>query len=249
MSGGAPGFASRGSQASGSSLIPTPEQHQRAFQGTIKDTGITGRASQTTYNERTHDIAQQAKEMERVRQNLVRQGLVPAQEPTLPGAKASTPAGVVVPAPVAQELANQRELQERRAQFRQQAQRALTAPAETTGAKAANLGFTKRAVTGAALGGYSAMKAQELIDLYNQGNRDPELLAALAAATGSSAAAALPAMGPRTARLKGAGLLGALPMMGYDLYKSFSDKRKVLEMEEELKRRAGQLQEAVKGAP
>lgn len=82
-------------------LTPTQTQVERGLQGTTKDTGITGRASQTMYNERTHDIATGAKNQERVLQELTHQGVVTPEgilknELAL-GTKASTPTGVIAP--------------------------------------------------------------------------------------------------------------------------------------------------------
>lgn len=80
------------------SLAPTAEQQTRGIQGTIKDEGITGRASQTTYNERTAQIARQQEAQRRVLEQLQRQGLVdPAKAYQLTeGISGSTPSGVMV---------------------------------------------------------------------------------------------------------------------------------------------------------
>lgn len=118
-------------------------------------------------------------------------------------------------------------------------------PAEVTGAKAGQTGFTRRAIAGGVLGAYGTMSLNELMDRYNKGERDPELIKALMAA-GASGAAVLPAVGPKTARLKGAGMMAAVPLMGYDLYKAIADEEKRLKMENELQRRAGQIRDAVR---
>lgn len=80
------------------SLAPTAEQQTRGIQGTMKDEGITGRASQTTYNERTAQIARQQEAQRRVLEQLQRQGLVdPAKAYQLTeGISGSTPSGVMV---------------------------------------------------------------------------------------------------------------------------------------------------------
>jgi len=117
-------------------------------------------------------------------------------------------------------------------------------PAEVTGAKAGQTGFVRRGIAGGVLGAYGAMSLNELIDRYNKGDRDPELVKVLMAAT-ASGAAVLPAIGPKTSRLKGAGVMAAVPLMGYDLYKAFSDEEKRLRMEQELQRRAQQVKGAV----
>ena len=306
-------------QTGEASLLPTEAQHERGIQGTTKETGITGRASQTTYQERTHDIAEQAARMQQVRENLAKQGvLAGGAEPQIPdfvGGKASTPAGVLAPTGAVESLANQQELQQRMEQERTeqerlaqqqeierlkreqafakqsmgQAQSALTAgqrarqtrvnraqtavdtaqsradearlalaqgrenmptavervlrPAEVTGVKAGQmhgaLGGTGRLALGAGLGLYGTMSFNELVDRYNKGDRSPELMALLASSVGS-AAALTPAMGPKTARIKGAGLMTAVPLAGYDLYKLFSDADKRVRMEEELKKRIPQ---------
>jgi len=76
-----------------------------------------------------------------------------------------------------------------------------------------------------ALGGYQAISGasdlskipvKELIERWAAGDRSPELQQALidaanaAGRTGAGVAAAMPAMGPKTARIKGAGVLGTL---------------------------------------
>jgi hypothetical protein len=94
-----------------------------------------------------------------------------------------------------------------------------------------------------ALGGYEAatgantlanIPVQELIKRFNSGDRSPELLQALAQASGAIAqtvtggAAMLPAMGPKTARIKGAGTLGTL---GLGLYQGIQAVRGEAEKE------------------
>ena len=92
---------------------------------------------------------------------------------------------------------------------------------------------------GAGLGLYGTLSFNELVDRYNKGDRSPELLSLLASSVGS-AAALTPAMGPKTARIKGAGLMTAVPLAGYDLYKLFSDADKRVRAEEELRKRLPQ---------
>jgi hypothetical protein len=76
-------------------LTPTDAQHTRAFEGTQKGQGVTGRASQTTYNLRTQQIAEQAKEKARVIADLQRRGILPKTAPSLPGNVAATSAGII----------------------------------------------------------------------------------------------------------------------------------------------------------
>lgn len=76
-------------------LTPTEAQHTRAFEGTQKGQGVTGRASQTTYQLRTQQIAEQAKEKAQVIADLQRRGILPKTAPSLPGNVASTNAGII----------------------------------------------------------------------------------------------------------------------------------------------------------
>lgn len=80
------------------SLVPTSEQQARGIQGTKKETGITGRASQTMYNERTAQIARQEKAQRELLQRLQRQGLIdPSKAYSLTeGISAATPSGVLI---------------------------------------------------------------------------------------------------------------------------------------------------------
>lgn len=80
-----------------SSLIPSEAQHTRSFEGTQKGQGVTGRASQTTYQLRTQQIAEQAKEKARVIADLQRRGVLPKSTPSFSGNVASTPAGIIAP--------------------------------------------------------------------------------------------------------------------------------------------------------
>ena len=126
---------------------------------------------------------------------------------------------------------------------RSNAPKALMRPAEVTGVKAGQMhgvfGGAGRATVGAGLGLYGTMSFNELIDRYNKGDRSPELMSLLASSVGS-AAALTPAMGPKTSRIKGAGLMATVPLAGYDLYKMFSDADKRVRAEEELKKRLPQ---------
>lgn len=87
-----------------SSLIPSEAQHTRAIEGTKKDTGITGRASQTTYNLRTQQIAEEAAEKKRVMEQLRRANILSKTAPNIPGIVASTPAGIIAPTEAVQGL-------------------------------------------------------------------------------------------------------------------------------------------------
>lgn len=104
------------SMARAGDLIPTPEQHARGIQGTMKDQGITGRASQTTYQQRTSQIAQQAAAQREAMEKLARKGLVdPAKALKLTeGVSASTPSGILVPPKEAMRL--EQELERRMSQ-------------------------------------------------------------------------------------------------------------------------------------
>jgi len=113
----------------------------------------------------------------------------------------------------------------------------LNRPLEVTGVKAGKAGMTGRAIVGG-LGGLQAARGinelasiplQELIQRFNSGDRSPELMQALqqaagaTAQTGFGAAATLPVMGPKTARLKGAGVLGSLGMGAYQGFKAVTE--------------------------
>jgi hypothetical protein len=97
--------------------------------------------------------------------------------------------------------------------------------------------FSRAAVGG--IGGLQAarginelanMPIEELIKRYQAGERSPELLAAIqqaagaTAQTGFGAAATVPVVGPRTAKIKGAGALGTLGMGIYEGYKALTEK-------------------------
>jgi len=94
-------------------LIPSAEQHQRGFQGTTKETGITGRASQTTYQARTQEIAEQAERQRKAAQALVKSGVLTGEMPDLTkfGGAASTPAGVLAPSSAVKMMQNEQDLQ------------------------------------------------------------------------------------------------------------------------------------------
>jgi hypothetical protein len=76
-------------------LTPTEAQHTRAFEGTQKGQGVTGRASQTTYQLRTQQIAEQAREKAQIIADLQRRGILPKTAPSLPGNVAATNAGII----------------------------------------------------------------------------------------------------------------------------------------------------------
>ena len=97
-------------------LVPTAEQQARGIQGTTKDQGVTGRQSQTTYSERTSQIARQQRAQQAALNELGRRGLIdPAKALRLTeGISGSTPSGVLVSPQAQAEL--ERELAERQAQ-------------------------------------------------------------------------------------------------------------------------------------
>jgi hypothetical protein len=114
----------------------------------------------------------------------------------------------------------------------------LTRATEVTGVKSGKAGITTRAGIGA-IGGLQAarginelanMPIEELIKRYQAGERSPELLAAIqkvagaGAQTGFGAAATVPVIGPRTARIKGAGAIGTGLMGAYEGYKALTEK-------------------------
>jgi hypothetical protein len=88
-------------------LVPTEEQHARAFQGNKKETGITGRASQTTYNLRTQQIAEEARKNKQIMEDLKKLGIITGEMKPLSqmGGLASTPSGVVGPINAVENLA------------------------------------------------------------------------------------------------------------------------------------------------
>jgi len=114
----------------------------------------------------------------------------------------------------------------------------IARPLEVTGVRTSKAPTIVKGGLGA-LGGYefatgantlANIPVQELIKRFNAGDRSPELLQALAQAGGAAAqtvtgaAAALPAMGPKTARIKGAGTLGTLGMGLYQGYQALQDE-------------------------
>ena len=111
-------------------------------------------------------------------------------------------------------------------------------PLEVTGVKSGKAGMVTRAGIGA-IGGLQAarginelanMPIEELIKRYQAGERSPELLAAIqqaagaGAQTGFGAAATVPVIGPKTARIKGAGAIGTGLMGAYEGYKALTEK-------------------------
>jgi hypothetical protein len=111
-------------------------------------------------------------------------------------------------------------------------------PLEVTGVKSGKAGIVTRAGIGG-IGGLQAarginelanMPIEELIKRYQAGERSPELLAAIqkaagaGAQTGFGAAATVPVIGPRTARIKGAGAIGTGLMGAYEGYKALTEK-------------------------
>jgi hypothetical protein len=114
----------------------------------------------------------------------------------------------------------------------------VTRPLEVTGVKSGKANIVTRAGIGA-IGGLQAarginelanMPIEELIKRYQAGERSPELLAAIqqaagaGAQTGFGAAATVPVIGPRTARIKGAGAIGTGLMGAYEGYKALTEK-------------------------
>jgi len=114
----------------------------------------------------------------------------------------------------------------------------VTRPLEVTGVKSGKANIVTRAGIGA-IGGLQAarginelanMPIEELIKRYQAGDRSPELLAAIqqvagaGAQTGFGAAATVPVIGPRTARIKGAGAIGTGLMGAYEGYKALTEK-------------------------
>ena len=93
---------------------PSADQHTRAIQGTTVD-DVTGRARQTTYNERTSQIARNAANQQAVLQALGQQGIVsPSKAFALTeGISGSTPSGVMVNPDLAGERQQQAELEQR----------------------------------------------------------------------------------------------------------------------------------------
>jgi hypothetical protein len=113
----------------------------------------------------------------------------------------------------------------------------LTRAAEVTGVKAGKAGMSGRAVMGG-LGGFQAasginelanINIDDLIKRYQAGDLSPELIQALmqagqaTAQTGFGAAATVPVIGPKTARIKGVGTLGTLGLGAYQGYKALTE--------------------------
>jgi hypothetical protein len=94
--------------------MPSADQHTRAIQGTTVD-DVTGRARQTTYNERTSQIARNAANQQRVMTELGRQGIIdPSKGLALTeGISGSTPSGVMVSPDLAGERQAEVELEQK----------------------------------------------------------------------------------------------------------------------------------------
>lgn len=114
----------------------------------------------------------------------------------------------------------------------------LARPMEVTGVRTAKAPTIVKGGLGA-LGGYEAatganvlasIPVAELIKRWQAGDRSPELLAALAQAGGATAqtaagtAAMLPAMGPKTARIKGAGTIGTAGLGAYQVWQALQER-------------------------
>jgi hypothetical protein len=87
------------------SLTPNEAQHTRAFEGTDKGKGVTGRASQTTYQLRTQQMAEEARKRLAIIERLKKLGIVTGEIPGLQGNIASTPAGIATTTEAMQSLA------------------------------------------------------------------------------------------------------------------------------------------------
>jgi len=93
---------------------PSADQHTRAIQGTTVD-DVTGRARQTTYNERTSQIARNAANQQQTLQALGQQGVIDPRKAfaLTEGISGSTPSGVMVNPDLAGERQQQAELEQR----------------------------------------------------------------------------------------------------------------------------------------
>lgn len=94
--------------------MPSADQHTRAIQGTTVD-DVTGRARQTTYNERTSQIARNAANQQRVMTELGRQGIIDPNKglALTEGISGSTPSGVMVSPDLAGERQAEVELEQK----------------------------------------------------------------------------------------------------------------------------------------
>ena len=94
---------------------------------------------------------------------------------------------------------------------------------------------------GAGAGVYGLMSYNELMDRLKKGDNDPALLRELAAKSGLSAAALVPAVGPWSARIKGAGVLGTVSMAVPDLYHILTNAEKRVSAMEAAEKRLREL--------
>jgi hypothetical protein len=94
--------------------VPTADQHTRAIQGTTVD-DVTGRARQTTYNERTSQIAKNAANADQTLKALDEQGLIDRNKALAltEGISGSTPSGIKVAPDLAGETQNKAELEQK----------------------------------------------------------------------------------------------------------------------------------------
>jgi len=94
--------------------VPTADQHTRAIQGTTVD-DVTGRARQTTYNERTSQIARNAANADQTLKALDEQGLIDRNKALAltEGISGSTPSGIKVAPDLAGETQNKAELEQK----------------------------------------------------------------------------------------------------------------------------------------
>jgi len=253
--------------------FPTMDQQTRGIQGTTED-GMTGRARQTTYLERTSQVARNAAKADKTLSALEGQGLIDKDKALAltEGISGSTPSGVKVSPDLEGEIKNKAELEKRIAddkieqkrlsqqiageRFREANQAMKDAkPAQTAVTKAESAQEIAQrqlsrargvpSLSRAAVGGIGGLQAarglnelanmpiEELIKRYQAGDRSPELFAAIqqvagaGAQTGFGAAATVPVVGARTAKIKGAGALGTLGMGLYEGYKAYNEPNKV----------------------
>jgi hypothetical protein len=94
--------------------VPTMDQQTRGIQGTTED-GSTGRARQTTYLERTSQIARNAANADQTLKALDEQGLIDRNKALAltEGISGSTPSGIKVAPDLAGETQNKAELEQK----------------------------------------------------------------------------------------------------------------------------------------
>lgn len=148
------------------SIYPNEAQRARSIQGTMKDEGVTGRQSQTSYQARTQNIAEEAKRREKIYDDLKRAGLVTGDFSKLYEYQHATPSGVLLKSaedirsafpPIEEPLVS-------------------TAPAvepvpKSGGALRYALGLAKYPALGALTGAGVGMGLAEASNLYRQGEK------------------------------------------------------------------------------